>query len=656
MPRIPSTNFIGKPKSYGYDARLDTMLLRTAIGPGREMTIQSSDVQEQGINVKQNAEDFTSNLGRIYSRNNFTGGQGLDTAHRANGQPNDSTRFWDSRGIDVFHGEDEVSYNIHLLHNTTSLEVTGSNLSDNSFLVRTNGDSGETLWLASGANIYASSNGGTTWTLSLTAGYDITGMAPFGGTLFITAGSGTNTELQHYDGSSWTNESLGSVISGYLNNIFVEKGFVFVAGVSNGTHYLWHADPIARNFNNKFTTASSDLVVTAEAKFTSAADAGAVVLVSNENGKVYSIKDNGGTPQVKGQSKVSFEKIFTIAATEGIIFLGTQEATRTVGRLYRAQLVVADDLYVLANRQLIKEWFADGVDTTPYSMFVSRDSVYIGVCEASNELNLWRYYLPTGGLARDLLTVGTGKCRGITQSDGMFLISVSGHNVFKEQTTYESTGYIISSAADFYTAERKQFVGAAVSTLELPSDTDVELRFSNKFEDLDNPDSTGYKLGLKQNHGAGDAEKQITPVARYIIGKLVLNSHLQQDTPKVKSFQFRALARPELVVVRVPINISDRVERPNRKPLIVKGLGDSLYNELRGKEGDSITLELFDPAEVVKGVVENLSYPITVNTERGSVTTYAVLTVRGTRVPIVSDVSSRVVFGIETLGVMRFGG
>ena len=60
-------------------------------------------------------------------------------------------------------------------------------------------------------------------------------------------------------------------------------------------------------------------------------------------------------------------------------------------------------------------------------------------------------------------------------------------------------------------------------------------------------------------------------------------------------------------------NISDRVERPNRKPLTVKGLGDSLYNELRGKEGDSITLELFDPAEVVKGVVENLSYPITVD-------------------------------------------
>ena len=29
--------------------------------------------------LKQNPEDFTSNLGRIYSRNNFKSGQGLDT-------------------------------------------------------------------------------------------------------------------------------------------------------------------------------------------------------------------------------------------------------------------------------------------------------------------------------------------------------------------------------------------------------------------------------------------------------------------------------------------------------------------------------------------------------------------------------------------------
>ena len=108
MPRVPTTNIITNPKRYGYDVRIDTLLLRSAVGPNREMTIQSSDVQEGQINVKQNPEDFTSNLGRIYSRNNFAGGQGLDTAHRANGTPKDTTRFWDSKGIDVFHGDDET--------------------------------------------------------------------------------------------------------------------------------------------------------------------------------------------------------------------------------------------------------------------------------------------------------------------------------------------------------------------------------------------------------------------------------------------------------------------------------------------------------------------------------------------------------------------
>ena len=106
MARVASTSNVRNPKRFGYDIRLDNIYLRTAVGPNREMTIQSSDVQAgQQVNVKQNPEDFTSNLGRIYSRNNFSAGQGLDTAHRADGKPDDVNRFWDSKGIDVFHGD-----------------------------------------------------------------------------------------------------------------------------------------------------------------------------------------------------------------------------------------------------------------------------------------------------------------------------------------------------------------------------------------------------------------------------------------------------------------------------------------------------------------------------------------------------------------------
>ena len=280
MPRVATTSNVNNPKRYGYDVRVDNILLRSAVGPGREMQIQSSDVQEGQINVKQNPEDFTSNLGRIYSRNNFKGGQGLDTAHRANGTNNDTTRFWDSKGIDVFHGDDEVSYHIHLLHDTTektsSLTLTGTN----NYLVRTKDGVNEYLWLVDDTKVYTSSDGGDNWSPSLTASYVITGIATFGKQLFITAGSGTNLELQHYDGSTWSIESLGSTITGFLNGVFVEKGFLFISGeTTDGIHYLWYADPVSKNYNNQLVTGGSQVVVAGETDlFTSMVDAGSVIL------------------------------------------------------------------------------------------------------------------------------------------------------------------------------------------------------------------------------------------------------------------------------------------------------------------------------------------------------------------------------------------
>ena len=654
MPRVASTSNIRNPKRYGYDIRLDNLYFRAAIGPGREMTIQSSDVQEGQINVKQNPEDFTSNLGRIYSRNNFTGGQGLDTAHRANGTERDTTRFWDSKGVDVFHGDDETSYHIHLLYTTeektSALTLTGTN----NYLVRTQDGK---LWLADSSTVYVSTNNGDTWASSTTSTYTITGMVAYGNQVFITSGTGSTAELKHYNGTTWSVESLGSYITGYLTGIFFAKGVLYISGVTTaGVHYLWHADPVQKNFNNQFTSGSSNLLVTAEDLFTDVTDAGAATLIANENGTIYSIKDVSGTPTLQGQTEIPFEEIHTISAAEGIVFFGTKEFSRNVGRFYRADLTVADNLYVLANRQLIKEWVIDSVDTTPHSMFVSRDSVYVGVKESASTSYLWRYYLPTAGFARDLEVNAGGLVYGITQSEGKFVISVVGAGVYKETSTYESEGYLIMSAADFFTAESKQFVGAEISTEALGNDTSVELYYSTKFEALDNPSDSSFKLAFTQASGTGDVEKQISEVSRYVIGKVVLKKNgANNATPKVKSVQFRALARPELVVAQIPINISDRVERPGRKPVKVKGLGEELYATLRDKEGDSVTLELFNPAEIIRGVVERISYPVQSNTERGSVTQYAIITVRGTRQPVLEDVTTIHITGISAYGIMRFG-
>ena len=654
MPRVPAVSTTDNPKRKGYDLALDDLLFRTAIAPNRELTISSAEFPSQQINLTQNPEDITTNVGQIFSRSNFSGGQGLDSAHQRNNSEKDITRFYDSKGVDVFHGDDETSYHIHLLYTTeektSSLTLTGTN----NYLVRTQDGK---LWLADASTIYVSTNNGDTWSLSTTSTYTITGMVAYGNQVFITSGTGTTAQLKHYNGTTWSVESLGSYITGYLTGIFFSKGVLYISGVTTaGVHYLWHADPVQKNFNNQFTSGSANLLVTAEDLFTDVTDAGAATLIANENGTIYSIKDVSGTPTLQGQTEIPFEEIHTISAAEGIVFFGTKEFSRNVGRFYRADLTVADNLYVLANRQLIKEWVIDSVDTTPHSMFVSRDSVYVGVKESASTSYLWRYYLPTAGFARDLEVNAGGLVYGITQSEGKFVISVVGAGVYKETSTYESEGYLIMSAADFFTAESKQFVGAEISTEALGNDTSVELYYSTKFEALDNPNDSSFKLAFTQASGTGDVEKQISEVSRYVIGKVVLKKNgANNATPKVKSVQFRALARPELVVAQIPINISDRVERPGRKPVKVKGLGEELYSTLRDKEGDSVTLELFNPAEIIRGVVERISYPVQSNTERGSVTQYAIITVRGTRQPVLEDVTTIHITGISAYGIMRFG-
>ena len=654
MPRVATTINISNPKRYGYDVRIDDILLRSAVGPGREMQIQSSDVQEGQINVKQNPEDFTSNLGRIYSRNNFTGGQGLDTAHRANGSPKDTTRFFDSKGVDVFHGDDETSYHVHLLH-TTAEELSFSN-SNNYLAQTTNGD----MYVTDGTVIYKSTDNGDNWsavTTGLTINYNFTGAAAVGDQVYFTTANGTTaSELIQFNGSTWSENTTDQSSNAGLTGVWFAKGQLFISGDDGTVEYLWAVSPFNKTWSSSDLQEAAAIVTFEDSHHVSqVVDAGAVVLAASTNGDIYSIKDVSGTMTLKGQTNIPFEEVHSIAAAEGIVFFGTKEKARDVGRFYRADLTVADDLYVLSNRQLIKEWVITGQDTTPKHMFVSRDSIYCGIKESGSESYLWRYYLPTAGFARDLEMGEAGFILGITQADGQFIISVGGGGIYKETTTHEAEGYLLLSAADFFTAESKQFVGAEISTFSLPTSTSVELFYSTKFEALDNPNDGSFILALDQAAGTGDTEKQIAEISRYIVGKVVLKSDNGANTPKVKSVQFRALARPELVVAQIPINVSDRVERPGRKPIKVKGLGDVLYNALRSKEGDSVTLELFDPAEIIKGVVERISYPINSNVERGSVTQYAIITVRGTRQPTVTDVTSTNVFGINALGIMRFG-
>ena len=646
MPRIATRGDVSNPKRKGYDFRIDDFLFRAAIGPNRQMSIESSDVRGQEIDVRQNAEDFTRNLGRIYSRNDFSGGSNLDIAHRRNGGANDITRFWDSKGIEVFGKDKGTSYDLQLLHTTqiTSGTTFSSSDDDNALVIV-----GTDIYISDDNVLKKSTDGGdnfTTVTTGLTAGYHIKGLAAHGDLLYITANNGSAGEIESLTSGGTSTQKMSAAI---YDKIFSVKG-KFLVTIGNAIH----------QYDGDTTVGSAIVTLPSGQTFTDVADVGAVILATATDGRIYAIKDVTGTFTVNGQTELSSNEIPTcVAEVQGEIFYGTKEvqtsASKVIGRLYRASITVANDLYVLANQQLIKEWNIDSVTAQPMFLFTTRDSVYTGKKESSSDSYLWRYYLPSAGIARDLEFEAGGLIKGINKINEKLIAIVGGSGFYKETDNFKTEGYLISAAADFFTAEKKQFVEAQIETSNMVSGTSAELHISDNLESINDKDDSNWDLALNIISGEGTVTAQTNKVSRYIAMKLVIKSADATRTPKVQAIQTRALARPELIVVQIPVNLSDRVERPFRKPITVKNLGETIYQSLKDKEGSSVTLELFDPAEVIRGVVESIQYPITGQlAEVGSVTQYAIITVRGTRQEVYGSVTSGNIYAVNSFGKVRF--
>jgi len=644
MPRVVTQAEVQNPQRKGYDFRIDNQLYRAAIATSqdRQMIIQSSDVQEQGLNVKQNAEDFTSNLGRVFSRNDFSGGSNLNKAHKPDGSPRDTTRYWDSESIDVFNTDLSKSYDIALLQSTSNIRTFSDAANADNYLAIVGTD----IYVSDEAVLYKSTDGGdnfSTVTTGITGGYTIKGIAAHGTDLYIVTSNGSASQIILFNGSSATTKLTAAIYDG----IWSVKGHLVVS-IGTALH----------DYDGNTTVASAMITLPTGQTWTDVADVGAVILATATDGRIYSIKDISGTLTAKGQTEISGEIPTCVAEAQGTIFYGTKEdqtGAKKIGRLYRATLTVADDLYVLANNQLIKEWDIDSIDAAPREIFVTRDSVYTGVKESASQSFLWRYYLPTAGIARYHKLSAGNLVQGINKVDDKFIATVNGSGLYRETGNFEEEGYLITSPADFFTAESKQYVGLQIETDEVTDSNSIEVFLSNKLEAINDPNDSSWTLELEQRSGSGGSEVQLNRVARYVTAKIVLKSVTSGVSPKLHSIQIRALARPELVVVQIPVNISDRVERPFRKPIKIKNLGETIYQSIKQKEGTAVTLEIYDPSETIVGVVEKITYPIISNPNIGSVTQYAILTVRGTRQNTFSAVTSGDVLAVGLYGKMKFG-
>ena len=635
MGVLPSPSNTAQPQAQGFEANLDDLFLRFAVGPGRQMNINTAPLQAQAIQTSETPEDFQQEFGQIYSRTDFSGGSGLDKAHKRNAGEIDFSRFWDSSGVDVFTGKTVgQEYKVSLLNSTEEV-LTSSET--NLYMQELSG----VIYYADGAvlkKIATPLTSAVTTDGTPSGGNDITGMAVLGTKLYLVA-----------NGAIYVRNSAGSFSSYNADNTYDKiwsiKGRI-VASSTAGVLY-----DVSGGTDSVMKTLPSG------STWTDMCDAGAVAMATADDGYIYSFADESSTLSLKGQTFVEGEVPNAIDSAQGFVFYGT--ATNTVsgkiGRLYRAEVTNANNLYVLVNSQLIKQW-GDGtttLDQAPYKIVSTRDSIYTGIKDTASKTNLWRYYLPTGGIARDLEFSEGGIVEGIAVFSDNIFATVSGGGIYRETTNYVLSGYIITALGDFFTSEKKQWVGAKLNTNSV-STGEVKLSTSIIPTDINNTSANTWEEQISINSGTGGDEEVMSLVSgRWIAGKIDITTDDETQSPSLLSFAIRGFQLVNDLVVDIPVNVSDQVERPFRKRLKVNGQGELVYQALRNKEGKSVQLEIYRPDTLLRGIIENVSSPIEEISPRGSVTTYCLVRFRGSKVIQVSTAGQGL--GIALLGTGRLG-
>jgi len=216
-----------------------------------------------------------------------------------------------------------------------------------------------------------------------------------------------------------------------------------------------------------------------------------------------------------------------------------------------------------------------------------------------------------------------------------------------------SAGYVIMALADFFTSEKKQWVGAKV-TCNTVSAGSVKLSTSISPEDINAPTANTWSEQVSITGGVGGEEQIVENViGRWLAVKIDITTNDTNISPELLSFAVRGFQLVEDLIVDMPVNISDQVERPYRKALKVTGQGDLIYQALRNKEGKNVQLEIYRPQTFLRGIIENVSAPIEEISNRGSTTVYCLVRFRGSKIFTVSTASSKL--GVGLLGVDRLG-
>lgn len=622
---LPTTQTVARPQAAGYGAAIGDLLVRLAVSPQAPLIVQTAQLQPARFETESTPEEVLQAFGDVYSLSSAVGGEGLIDRFRRGGVASDATRFWDSKGVDVSPTDDGQPDEIRLLKTTEEIDtLTGTGRMAHA---------GTTVWVTNGTQLRKTTDITATspsWTdddphAGETPATTVEDVATLGDVPYVALG---DNEIHRYVSAAWAQWSDVEAV-----RVWEARDRIIA---SDGAS-LYEAD----------SGSSSSLLYTLPDgnEWTDCTPAGDVILASATNGYVYSFApDDTGALTVIAQTLFKDEVPRALTARSNIVWIMASQGDEL--RLWQGRTAQG----VITDLRLLKEWFecACGVLTA------TRDRVIAGVKESDGGY-LWRVELETGGLSR-AEKIGTDRVIDLAVVDGLTIATSFQEGTYRETDTFVEDGYIMSPLADFYRADEKSWVTAWADVL-INSGERVELYYTTDRDAMFDVDSVSWVRVRSYTFSESGREIGLPDtVSRSLALMAKLYRSDSNTSPRVRSVSSRSYPGAGDVIVQLPVDVGDQIERFGKRRLRTNAWGQQVAEALRAREGQAVLCRVYRTGDVVRGLVESVATPTRAITPRGTVTQVAIVTVRGRRVPEIAPAFTLSGWGGFAWGAKSWGG
>jgi hypothetical protein len=623
------------PIAEGYELRVNTKYYRLAASPAHPLTIGSRDSLAERMDDRGSPAENVLDIGYAWARTDFSGGEGFDwdppeiptTSALASENPR---KYWDSENVDISRSVAGNKYELKLSPAfeewnsalTPMICLTASSL----FFYVIDGDT--VRWYDTFDNTVEEGSDTpviSTDILKIVATPDdrVVVMLANGDLWGKPAGSGTFALIYN---------STTVPLHGDVNNLWYAKGRFLAQDEEDLMEVLFDG-----------STPISIEIVPDDLTIRSVVESGPAIVAAYSDGTIrtYNTTSDAGVTILEPASRIDMPKgevPYLLGSNAGRLLILTAAedgaGTRTI-RLYQAEVLDERFDYIVGDIQLRREWFGTTeVNNIASNIFNTRDSMVFPLDEAGGSA-IWTYDLVTQGLSRLARPFTSGETHALIEFDGRIaLVSTSTDTIYAASATkFVPEGWLITPNISFGLNTDIAWIATVLEAANLAfGGVKVELYYSTDPEAILDHEHSSWVLHhrlLSQN--ASGLQVEFTGVkARTLALQLRLfSSSSNLRSPLVSRTAVRGIPAHRDRIVIAPINVSDIISAPGRRPVRVPNYGIEIQKELQFLVGENVEFELLRMRSSFKGIINNVSEPITLYSDRGSPTTIMNIEFRG---------------------------